>query len=122
MFLNVLHFIGPERVPPALADYREALAPGSILAISHGTADEEDRSGEISEVYAKAFGHTTMRTRGELGELFGDFEFVEPGIVQLPDWRPDPSPISARYAGLVGSVNCYAAVAVKPAVKRNEGS
>ena len=30
-----------------------------------------------------------MRDRAEITALFGDFELVEPGVVQLPLWRPD---------------------------------
>ena len=43
--------------------------------------------------------------------VLGEFEFIEPGVVQLPDWHPEPSPLSARLGG--GAVNCYAAVGAK---------
>ena len=112
-FLNVLHFLDPAAVQAALAVYREKLAPGSLLAISHGTADEDDHSGGISKVYADAYGHTHMRTKEELAELFGDFTLIEPGVVQLPDWRPEPSPLSGSLDLKVGAVNCYAAVGIK---------
>jgi len=38
---------------------------------------------------------------------------LEPGIVLLPDWRPEPSPLSSRLGGSGAAMNCYAGVAVK---------
>jgi hypothetical protein len=33
----------------------------------------------------------TPRTEAEIGALFDGFELVEPGLVALPQWRPDTS-------------------------------
>lgn len=109
LLLNVLHFVPYGAVEPAVAALREVLVPGSALAISHGTGDLEstDPTG-ISKVYAEAFGQMTMRDESAFATLFGDFELVEPGIVDLPQWRPD-SAVAAR----MGVVNCYAAAALK---------
>jgi hypothetical protein len=93
--------------------YREALAPGSHLAISHGTGDIDDRGVAISQVYARSYGHMGWRTKDELRLLFGGFEMLEPGIVLLPEWRPEPSPLSSRLGARGAAVNCYAAVGVK---------
>jgi len=112
-FFNVLHFLGKDEVTSALQTYRDTLAVGSPLAISHGTGDIDDRGSAISDVYAGAYGNANWRTREELALLFGDFELVEPGIVLLPDWRPEPSPLSSRLGGSGAAVNCYAGVAVK---------
>jgi hypothetical protein len=30
-----------------------------------------------------------LRTRTEVDGLFGGLEMVEPGVVQLPQWRPE---------------------------------
>ncbi|MEU2059745.1 SAM-dependent methyltransferase [Streptomyces sp. NPDC013455] len=114
MFLGVLHFIPSEILLPAMRVYREALAPGSMIGVSHG-AGTDASAGEAYDVYARAFGFATMRNEQELTELFGDFELVEPGVVKLPDWRPDPSPFSSRYANLLGPVHYLGGVAVKPA-------
>jgi hypothetical protein len=110
LLLNVLHFVPYAAVEPAVAAFREVLSPGSALAITHGTGDlaSTDPTG-ISKVYAEAFGHMTMRDESAFGTLFGDFELIEPGIVDVPQWRPD-SGLAAR----MGPVNCYAGVAVRP--------
>jgi hypothetical protein len=112
LFLNVLHFVDPVEVTKAMRVYREALAPGSYLAITHGTADHSLDGDRISEVYAGAYGFAHWRTEQEVAELFGDFEIAEPGVVQLTKWRPEPSPLSG---GIISgsSLNCCAAVGVK---------
>ena len=114
MLLGVLHFIPSDVLEPAMRAYREALAPGSMIAFSHGAGTKDTDGVEAYQVYAEAFGFATMRDEHDLVELLGDFELVEPGVVKLPDWRPDPSPFSARYADVLGPVHYLGAVAVKP--------
>ncbi|GAA3627577.1 SAM-dependent methyltransferase [Kineosporia mesophila] len=113
-FFNVLHFLDRDEVTAALEVYRDALAPGSHLAISHGTSELDGRGQAIGKVYAGAYGHLDYRTKDQLALLFGDFGLLEPGIVLLPDWRPEPSPLSSRLGARGAPVNCYAGVAVKP--------
>lgn len=112
LFLNVLHFVDPVKVTAALAVFRDALAPGSYLAITHGTGDQSTDGEDISKVYAGAYGFAHWRTKEELVDLFGDFRLIEPGVVQLPEWRPEPSPLSGAFIR-GGALNCYAAVGVK---------
>ncbi len=112
LFLNVLHFVDPVEVTRALGVYRDAVVPGSYLAITHGTADRSLDGQRIGDVYAGAYGFAHWRSEDEVAELFGDFEIVEPGVVQLAEWRPDPSPLSGTV--IRGSaLNCCAAVGVK---------
>lgn len=114
LFLGVLHFIPSDVLDPALRAYREALAPGSLIGISHGAGAEGTGADDAYRVYADAFGFATMRDADEVAALLGDFELVEPGVVTLPEWRPDPSPLSGRYAGALGPVHYLGAVGVKP--------
>ncbi|NEE12931.1 hypothetical protein G3M58_41565, partial [Streptomyces sp. SID7499] len=30
-----------------------------------------------------------MRSREEIGQFFEGYEMVEPGLVSMPEWRPD---------------------------------
>jgi hypothetical protein len=53
----------------------------------------------------------TMRTRAEIAALFDGFEWVEPGLVYLPLWRPDPAaPVEERPERFTG----FAGVGRKP--------
>ncbi|QIS19348.1 SAM-dependent methyltransferase [Nocardia terpenica] len=93
LLLGVLHFV-PDRADPAasVARLREAVVPGSYLAITHATAD-----GQPAEVLAaqKLSGRTSteivLRSREQIGAYFDDWTLLAPGLVPLPLWRPDDS-------------------------------
>ncbi|WP_433307128.1 SAM-dependent methyltransferase [Actinoplanes sp. CA-030573] len=93
----VAHFIpDTERLGRALERYRDALAPGSHLVLTHACAD---RSRPHARALLRIYNHTTspmiLRECDELRAFFGDWRLVEPGIVPAGDWRPesgDPDP------------------------------
>lgn len=85
-----LHFTGAGAAP-AIAAFRERLAPGSVLAISHGSDDVDDpdhaaRMRAVVESFRDTASPVTLRSRAEIRDLLGDFELVEPGIVDITDW------------------------------------
>jgi SAM-dependent methyltransferase len=90
---STLHFIGDEADPhKIIAEYRDHLAPGSYLAISHGTL-EEDPAGEGSKaegVYRQASSQLHVRPLPEVLRFFGGFELVDPGLTWITEWRPEP--------------------------------
>jgi hypothetical protein len=45
----------------------------------------------------KGLGRSQFRTLGASGELFSSLELIEPGLVQVPDWRPDRHTFSADH-------------------------
>jgi O-methyltransferase involved in polyketide biosynthesis len=115
LMVAVLHFVPDSgEVHAIMARYRDTLAPGSYLAVSHMslTGQPIEFLEKFRAVYDKTANPVALRSRDEIATLFGDFELVEPGLVTLPLWRPagftyfagDPS----RFPG-------YAAVARKPA-------
>ena len=58
--------------------------------ISHGTdGGQPEVSAAARKGWANAKSQVVVRDRAEITALFGDFELVEPGVVQLPLWRPD---------------------------------
>ncbi|MET1073982.1 MAG: SAM-dependent methyltransferase [Umezawaea sp.] len=90
-----LHFV-PDTDDPhaAVARYRDALAPGSHLAISHGSLEgipqDSVTSGErVQAVYQRTDAQLVLRTRGDIARFFDGFDLVDPGVVLLPEWRPD---------------------------------
>ncbi|WP_329070963.1 SAM-dependent methyltransferase [Amycolatopsis sp. NBC_01480] len=95
MMMAVLHFVGPDDNPEAMVKaYRDALAPGSWLAISQ--MSEGDGSGSaleglrwLVEQYRKTSNPMWLRDRDEIEPLFGGWPLLEPGITHLPDWRPE---------------------------------
>lgn len=109
----VLHFI-PDADGPAevVAGFRDRLAPGSVLILSHGTADgEEDGVARARELYAKSQSPASTRTRAQVQALLAGFDLVEPGLVLVPDWHPEPM----RFETLPSSrSHFYGAVGIRP--------
>jgi hypothetical protein len=92
LLLSVLHFISHEEDAPAIiAKFRARLAPGSYLAISVGTSDGADPGmlAEATQTYAGARMPFTLRSQAQILDLFDGFDLVEPGLVSLPEWRPE---------------------------------
>jgi hypothetical protein len=91
LLVAVLHFVkdsdDPERI---VARLREAVPAGSYLAISHGTQDfSPQRAEEAVHGYDQATAPFVLRSRQQFEGFFDGLELVEPGVVQLPYWRPD---------------------------------
>jgi hypothetical protein len=108
--MAVLHFI-PDSANPAgiIARFREALAPGSYLVISHGTQDNmsEQARATANEMFMRTSTPFVSRSREQVAELFDGLTLVEPGIVWSVQWRPEhPDEVgdnperSAAYVGV----------------------
>jgi hypothetical protein len=90
LILNaVIHHILDEENPRALVDtYKAALAPGSYVQITHfSNASPEARAME--KVFQKSLGRGKVRSRPEITSFFDGLEIIEPGVVFIPEWRPD---------------------------------
>jgi len=100
LLVAILHHI-PDRADPAgcVAVFRDALAPGSYLVLSHallapGHVDGEEPLSDLGRDLGAAQqglprGNGT-RTRAEIAAFFGDMTLVEPGLTDVREWRPDP--------------------------------
>jgi hypothetical protein len=87
--LMVLQYF-PGNPGDIIARYRQRLAPGSFLVISHLTNEEReiDMAG-LTKATSTASTPAYLRSRAEFGTILGDAQPVHPGIVGAPDWRPD---------------------------------
>jgi S-adenosyl methyltransferase len=90
LILNaVIHHLLDEEDPRAIvARYRDALAPGSFLQLTH-FCDESAEARANSEVLTRSLGRGQVRSRAEIEGFFDGLELVAPGLVFLPYWRPD---------------------------------
>ena len=107
LFISVLHFISPdEDLGGIVAAFRWRMAPGSYLAISHATTDGADPGvlAEIAQVYKEATAPAVPRPAVQIRELFTGLDLVEPGLVDVSQWRPDirARPTKLRILGGVG--------------------
>jgi hypothetical protein len=112
LMLAVVHFL-PDSANPAavIARYRDRLAAGSYLAITHASLEggaAESAAGR-DEFNRQSAGATLVtRSPAEINGFFAGFELVDPGLVYLAQWRPDPDadlldsnePLISHLAGL----------------------
>jgi hypothetical protein len=92
LLVALLHFVDDDAAPAeAIGTFRDALAPGSYLALSHAT--HELHPSELTEFHRNLYRQTatpmTMRSRTEVEALFSGFDLVEPGVVLGELWQPD---------------------------------
>ncbi|MFI8990769.1 SAM-dependent methyltransferase [Streptomyces antimycoticus] len=108
LLVAIIHFLTeaeePERV---LATLRDGLPAGSFLVLSHATGDFADRSA-AQAVYDNATATLNLRSGAEVERLFDGFTLVEPGLVEVPFWRPDAPPRTRP-----GDIGYYGGVARK---------
>ncbi|WP_160161167.1 SAM-dependent methyltransferase [Actinomadura sp. K4S16] len=90
----ILHFLIDEKEAQAvMRELCEALPSGSHLAISHGSADlRPDIVHRVEEIYRSTASPAVARSHDQVRKFFGDFDFVEPGLVWIPWWRPEAGP------------------------------
>jgi len=89
--ITIGHYMLPEQRPDAVfGAYRDALAPGSYLAMTHVTYDFDSLGSDtVDEVVTKSQNNIRPRSRDEILGFAGDFELVEPGMATPTTWRPE---------------------------------
>jgi hypothetical protein len=114
LLVMVLHFIADADDPwQIVAALRDALAPGSYLVLAHATSESRPAVAQAAEtVYNRSV--TTnihMRSRADILRFFDGFDLLDPGLVYIPQWRPDsPADVPAD----PGKFWVLAGVAQKP--------
>ncbi|MFE1288902.1 SAM-dependent methyltransferase [Streptomyces sp. NPDC058751] len=94
LLVAILHFVEDADDPyRAVAELRDALAPGSMLVVTHASYEgipllREQAEGTV-DVYKNIRNPLIMRTRDEIARFFEGYDMVEPGLVPMPEWRPD---------------------------------
>ena len=88
----VVHFIADEADPASIvARLRDAVAPGSYLALTHIGSDffpDKEALARAVAVYEKASERVWPRGHDEILRFFDGFELLEPGLVPKHQWRP----------------------------------
>ncbi|MEC3957722.1 SAM-dependent methyltransferase [Nocardia sp. CDC153] len=109
LLIAVLHLMADDFAPiDKVNALYDAVVPGSFVAISHLTsatrpedaAKLQNNSTNVSKIGLH------FRGRAEITALFGKWEPLEPGVVELPLWRPesdrDQHETPGRSLGLAG--------------------
>ena len=112
LILATMQYIPDADQPHAItARLMDAVAPGSFLTMSDVTADMDLQSMTAAAAsYNALLGPAvfTPRSRAEYARFFDGLTLIEPGLVPLPQWRPDPG------TGPAPNVPMYAAMGRKP--------
>ena len=95
LLVAILHFVEDHEDPWAIVNRLfSAMPPGSYLVLSHATFDPLDPEtiaamNAVNEPIKPRF---SPRTLAEVSRFFEGLEVLEPGIVSVSDWRPEPGP------------------------------
>jgi S-adenosyl methyltransferase len=114
LLIAVMHFIPDEDDPWTLAARLLAALPsGSYLALSHLTGDFDPAAwAGVVEVYRRSGVTMKVRPRPDIERFFAGLDLIDPGVVSLPRWRPDPSDVGNPPSD--AAVSVYGGVARKP--------
>jgi hypothetical protein len=114
LMFAILHHLADDEDPGGItARIMDRLAPGSYLAVSHfhnpGEAlPEVSRQAYSAEkIFNESLGTGRWRAHEEILAYFDGLELVEPGLVPLPEWRPeaeDRAEPGITYHTFVGAV------------------
>jgi len=105
MLVMILHAIGDSDDPYGIATRVMAAVPaGSYLTISHPAADIEPEkvanvTGSLNELSYQKY---TTRTHSQVMRFFDGLDLVDPGLVQVQQWRPgiERNQTAAVWAGV----------------------
>jgi S-adenosyl methyltransferase len=90
LMIAIMHFIGDHERPLWIADqYKNRMAPGSYLAISHITDEDvaPENSKAAQQIYSNATAQVYPRSYGHILEFFEGTTLVAPGLVDADAWR-----------------------------------
>jgi hypothetical protein len=109
MLLGVLGHLGDDdETRSIITRLMEAMAAGSYLVIAHGSSTSEALSEAGRRYNASGAAPYYVRSPEQVTRLFDGLELIEPGVVPVPWWRPDPSPF-----GLPAEVYSYCGIGRK---------
>lgn len=107
--VTIGHYVLEDAVG-VFGEYRNAVAPGSYLALTHLTNDFIELDA-LTEAMKRSQNQIVARNKAEITELFGDWELLEPGLVMTSLWRPERDADSSEEAAKEDAL--YAGVARK---------
>jgi hypothetical protein len=83
------HFRDDESPDDAIAEFRDAVSPGSYLFVSHFRTLGDAKSRDLEAIMMEAFGRGAFRTVEQIATYFGGMTLLPPGITECALWRPD---------------------------------
>ena len=91
MLLAVLQLLRDDEPYRVVADLLAAVPPGSYLVLSHPTSDvqQDQVTAMVARLNDLVAEKVTTRDQNQVARFFAGLELVEPGLVNVSEWRPD---------------------------------
>jgi hypothetical protein len=111
LFIGVLgHISDYGEARSIVRDLLDGLAPGSYLALADSV-----NVGEAHIAAGERYAGTgavpyRLRSPEEITGFFDRLDLLPPGVVPIPDWRPDPAPFPPVHVDTLGGVGRTPAV------------
>ncbi|SRR5712691_11688131 len=90
--VSLLHFVPDEDNPrEIMTAFRWRMASDSYLVLSHVTSDGSDAQvlGDVTDVYKESGTPAVPRTAADIEGFFTGLDLVEPGLIDVTQWRSD---------------------------------
>ncbi|MEV0619318.1 SAM-dependent methyltransferase [Nonomuraea sp. NPDC050404] len=107
LMLAMLHFMPDGDAHEIVRTVMEPMPSGSYLVISHIGDTPELRNA--STFYRASGTEIVLRSPERIAEFLDGLELVEPGVVPLPEWRPDET-VPALDLGTGMAATCGVAI------------
>jgi S-adenosyl methyltransferase len=90
LLCGILHHLLDEEHPTeVMAGLCRSIPAGSYVFIHHLLDCGDPAVADVQAALQQGLGRGQFRTRAQIRDLFTGLELVEPGLVLVPDWRPD---------------------------------
>lgn len=97
LLCGIVHYIPDEQQPAELiATLARALPSGSYVFIHHLRDSPDPAAAGVQAAMRQGLGPVQFRTQQQIRDLFGGLDLVEPGVVPVPEWHPDPGAPDGR--------------------------
>jgi len=108
MLIAIMHCVPDENDPYGIVrTLLDAVPPGSYLVLSQPAKDMiPEKSAQAEAALTEAMRQKVQyRTHAEVSRFFDGLKLVEPGVVHLPEWRPDEpvdpdGPVTGMWGGM----------------------
>ncbi|WP_331771626.1 SAM-dependent methyltransferase (plasmid) [Embleya sp. NBC_00888] len=108
LMVAIVHHLEDDEDPAGIVRaYLDQLPSGSYLFLTHFWANGTPEAAVIEEVLHSAHNTGRFRSREEIAGFFDGLDLVEPGLVNLPLWRPEervPDPLPVSGTLLLGGI------------------
>ncbi|WP_248964844.1 SAM-dependent methyltransferase [Sphaerisporangium perillae] len=93
LLIAMIHFLTMDEQAGVMNALHDALPPGSHITATHVTRDGHSTEAveKIENVYASTPTPIYFREHAEVARFFDRFPLVDPGLVTIDTWHPDPA-------------------------------